>query len=98
MTVIQHGSLIGGRAAVPLTVAAGEPRPAQDARVQACGKFFRSGDERWLLKGMTYGPFAPNRAGQYLPEPPRLAADLAHMRRLGATAIRLYHLPTREFL
>ena len=71
---------------------------SQGERVRVSGKFFRAGEQRWLLKGMTYGPFAPNGCGQHLPEPPQVDADLAHMRRLGATAIRLYHLPTTAFL
>src|SRR5688500_10712105 len=98
MTVISHASLTGGRAAAPFTVRPEGPHVARGSRVRASGKFFRLDDRSWLLKGMTYGPFAPNRAGQHLPEPPQLDADLAHVRRLGATAIRLYHLPTVELL
>jgi O-antigen biosynthesis protein len=95
---MSQASLIGGRAGARFH----EPRSVGTARaaerVRVSGKFFRAGGERWLLKGMTYGPFAPNRAGQHLPESAQLAGDLAHIRRLGATAIRLYHLPSPELL
>jgi O-antigen biosynthesis protein len=68
------------------------------SRVRIDGRLFRVDDRDWYVKGFTYGPFAPNRDGQYLPERHRLLADFAQMRNLGCGAIRLYHAPPREFL
>src|SRR5215203_3135182 len=62
-------------------------------RIRVAGKLFAVGDERWYLKGLTYGPFASNSDGHFLPDRAQLLADLAHMRRLGANAIRVYHVP-----
>ncbi|HEX6963947.1 MAG TPA: glycosyltransferase family A protein [Lacipirellula sp.] len=63
------------------------------ARVRLSGKFFRAGRRKWYAKGFCYGPFAQNRAGEPFPEPPRVSADFAHMRRLGATCVRTYFPP-----
>jgi glycosyltransferase involved in cell wall biosynthesis len=66
---------------------------AQDQRVRVSGKFFRLGEEKWYLKGLTYGPFAPNSQGLFLPERPQVRRDFAHMNDMGANAIRVYHVP-----
>lgn len=81
------------------TEAASPPAtPARPPRVRVDGKFFRLGDEKFWVKGVTYGPFAPNAAGLHLPEPDQLARDFAQIRGLGANTIRLYHAPTVEVL
>lgn len=67
-------------------------------RVRVEGKRFALAAERWYARGLTYGPFAPRADGHFLPERPRLLSDFAHMRRLGANAIRLYHIPPVELL
>ena len=74
-----------------------DSRPAGE-RVGVSGKFFRMGDATWYLKGLAYGPFAPNADGAFLPERPRVLGDLDDMAALGATALRLYHPPTPQFL
>jgi glycosyltransferase involved in cell wall biosynthesis len=62
-------------------------------RVRRDGKFFRLGAEKFYVKGVTYGPFAPNSDGDPLPEKPRVRLDLAQIRELGGNCIRLYHVP-----
>jgi len=62
-------------------------------RVRISGKFFRMGEEKWYLKGLTYGPFAPNKDGLFLPERAQVRRDFAHISDLGANAIRVYHVP-----
>jgi glycosyltransferase involved in cell wall biosynthesis len=77
------------------------PRPESEraqGRVRVAGKFFSLDGHRWLLKGFTYGPFAPNGDGEFLPDPSRLASDFAQIRALGANCIRLYHPPTPALL
>src|SRR5579884_3657260 len=64
-------------------------------RVEVSGKFFRRGDAKWYAKGLTYGPFAPNCDGEFLPDRNRAAADLRAMADLGVNVVRLYHIPPK---
>jgi GT2 family glycosyltransferase len=66
--------------------------------VRAVGKFFFEGDRKIFLKGVTYGPFKPDGAGNYLGDPARAASDLATIRTLGANVVRVYHSPPIWFL
>jgi hypothetical protein len=34
---------------------------AESLRLRTAGKFFRAGEEKFYIKGVTYGPFAPGR-------------------------------------
>jgi len=70
--------------------------PLERARARA--KFFFTGDEKFFLKGVTYGPFKPNAAGDFLPSPEMAARDFTLMRELGVNVIRIYHVPPRWFL
>ncbi len=65
-------------------------------RVQA--KFFREGDRKFFVKGVTYGPFAPDADGQHFGTPDRARADLAMMRSAGINLVRIYYVPPRWFL
>ncbi len=67
-------------------------------RIHVSGKLFGLAGRKWYLKGLVYGPFAPNSDGLPLPERPQLLRDLAQMRELGANCIRLYHPPPSSFL
>ena len=53
-------------------------------RVRLDGRFFRLGDEKFWVKGVTYGPFEPRDDGACLPPTDRLKADLAQIASLGA--------------
>jgi GT2 family glycosyltransferase len=64
-------------------------------RVRVAGKFFRLGNQKWFLKGFSYGPFAPNSEGEQLPDRDQLLKDLRHISLLGANSIRLYFPPPR---
>ena len=63
------------------------------ARLAAHGKYLLDGAEKFYIRGVSYGPFAPNSRGERYPEPERAAADFALMKRLGANVIRLYVPP-----
>src|SRR5580693_8953155 len=63
------------------------------ARLAAHGKYLFDGAEKFYIRGVSYGPFAPNSRGERYPEPERAAADFALMKRLGANLIRLYVPP-----
>jgi GT2 family glycosyltransferase len=67
-------------------------------RASVGGKFFRLGEKKFFVKGVAYGPFAPNAAGQPFASPEQTAADFAQIRSLGANLIRVYHVPARWFL
>jgi GT2 family glycosyltransferase len=60
--------------------------------VQVDGKFFRHGDERQFLRGVTYGPFAPGADGQPY-DRARAAADFAQIAGAGINTLRLYTPP-----
>ncbi len=67
-------------------------------RVRRDGKFFRLGAGKFFVKGVTYGPFAPDAEGHPLPPKERVAGDLKLMGELGANCVRIYHVPPRWFL
>jgi GT2 family glycosyltransferase len=71
--------------------------PDPFARVVVRGKFLEAGGEKLLLRGVTYGPFAPGPDGT--PYDPRAAErDFAAMASGGFTALRTYTAPPRWLL
>ncbi len=62
------------------------------------GKRFAHGEEGTRLRGLTYGPFAPDAEGQSFPARSRVCDDLAKMQTLGANSIRTYHVPPQWLL
>ena len=67
-------------------------------RVCVDGKFFRLGGKKFHAKGVAYGPFAPNAAGQPFASVEQTARDFTQIRELGANLIRVYHVPAEWFL
>ena len=65
-------------------------------RVRA--KFFFEGDRKFFLKGVTYGPFAPDEKGDFVGTPEKAKADFALMNELGVNLIRIYHVPPKWLL
>jgi len=65
-------------------------------RVRA--KFFFEGTRKFFLKGVTYGPFAPDEKGDFVGTPEKAKADFALMNELGVNLIRIYHVPPRWLL
>ena len=57
------------------------------------GKFFRLGERKFHVKGITYGPFAPNTNGEMFASPGQTARDFSQIRELGANVIRVYYAP-----
>ena len=69
------------------------------ARVRVDGKFFRAGEAKFWMKGVTYGPFEPQSAGApHLPSQHQVEADFRLIAGLGANTVRVYHVPPRSFL
>ncbi len=75
-----------------------DARPASAARVAADGKFLRAGDDRFLVKGVTYGTFAPDAEGYQFPSPRQIADDFRQMADLGINTVRTYTPPGRDLL
>ena len=67
-------------------------------RVRVDGKFFRAGDKKFSLKGVTYGPFAANDEGEPFPSRERTRRDFQQLIGLGANVLRLYYVPPQWFL
>ena len=55
---------------------AAPPRPLLPIRVRA--KFFFEGDDKFFLKGVTYGPFAPDAEGNFVGNPEQARRDTGH--------------------
>jgi len=62
------------------------------------GKFLRAGAKRFLVKGVTYGTFAPDDDGYQFPKGAQVARDFALMRSLGINSVRVYTPPRRDLL
>jgi glycosyltransferase involved in cell wall biosynthesis len=65
-------------------------------RVRA--KFFFEGDRKFFIKGVTYGPFAPDADGEHFGDPAKAKGDLVMMRDAGINLARVYYIPPRWFL
>jgi beta-galactosidase/beta-glucuronidase len=62
------------------------------------GKFFFVDGEKFFIKGVTYGPFAPASHGAPFPERERIELDFALMREMGANTFRTFTVPPRWLL
>ena len=87
---------------MPAALAPSTPAPSsanpvlEPIRIRA--KFFYEGGKKFFLKGVTYGPFAPDAEGHFVGDPTKARADFALMRELGVNVIRIYHVPPRWLL
>src|SRR3954447_3944341 len=66
--------------------------------IRAVAKFFFEGDRKFFVKGVTYGPFRPDKEGHYLGPPDQVRRDLGQMREVGLNVVRIYHVPPGWFL
>src|SRR5262245_26451536 len=78
--------------------AAARSGPVARPRVRVDGLALSFAGKRLRLQGVTYGPFAPNAAGEPLPDLEVVADDFDRMRDAGINAIRTYHVPPRWLL
>jgi glycosyltransferase involved in cell wall biosynthesis len=69
------------------------PADATTERFAARGKFFFRGAEKFFLRSVAYGPFAPGPDGAQFPRPQLVQRDFALMRELGANAVRTFTAP-----
>ncbi len=68
------------------------------SRVTVAGKFFRAGDARFFVKAVSFGPFPPDQDGCTLPVGKALRRDLQAVIDVGANALRVYEVPSMEFV
>jgi len=66
---------------------------AAGTRITVRGKFFFAGEEKYFVKGVTFGPFAPDEDGFQFPRREQAAADFALMREMGINTVRIFTLP-----
>ncbi len=57
------------------------------------GRFLWVGDEKFYVRGVTYGPFRPGQDGAEYPDAARVAQDFEDMVAAGINAIRTYNVP-----
>ena len=67
-------------------------------RIVVDGKFFRLAGRKFFVKGVTYGPFAPDAEGYTFPSKEQTARDFEQIHTLGANVVRVYYVPPRWFL
>ena len=58
-------------------------------RIRARGRYLFAGEDKFFIKGVTYGPFPENSRGEPLPEDETVAHDFELMRRAGINASKL---------
>ena len=59
-------------------------------RVKVKGKFLYCGQEKFHIKGVTYGTFAPSEDGSQFPDEAVVDMDFRLMKQHGINAVRTY--------
>jgi len=79
---------------------AGKPRPGERSpgHVFVDGKFFRAGEKKFFVKGVSYGPFAVDGSNNALPPREQVERDFALIREMHANTVRVYTPPPEWFL
>ena len=67
-------------------------------KVDLRGRFFFRNDEKFFLKGVTYGPFSPSRPGVPFPPASTVETDFVLMRELGVNCFRTFTPPPKWLL
>lgn len=74
------------------------PADSRFQRPTVRGKFLYVGDQKWSLRGVTYGTFRSNGPRQEEYSPDRVEADFTLMAANGINAVRTYTVPPRRLL
>jgi O-antigen biosynthesis protein len=91
--------LRGTQSTVPVQPPGALERPAAVAsRARIEGKVLVADGLVLPLKGVTYGPFRPNLAGEDIPGPAQALRDLRQIAAAGFNTIRVYTVPPRWLL
>ena len=62
-------------------------------RIRTRGMFLVEDDRKFFVRGVSYGPFKANPAGDPFPDKSTVERDFALLRELGANTLRVYHVP-----
>ena len=73
-------------------------QPEFASRPQVSGKFLKLNEEKFYIRGVTYGTFKPRASGEEYPEPEIVEKDFSMMVAYGFNAIRTYTPPPRWLL
>ena len=65
---------------------------------RTAGKFIETDGERFLIKGVSYGTFAPSEGNGHFPPLEQVRADFALMARSGFNTVRTYTVPSIALL
>jgi glycosyltransferase involved in cell wall biosynthesis len=74
------------------------PQIASKERVTVQGKFLYYNKEKFYVKGVTYGTFAPQSDGSQFPDPVTVDADFSLMAQQGVNCVRTYTAPPSYLL
>ncbi len=77
---------------------AGQPRFGKNKRVRVNGRFLFLGQEKFFIRGVTYGPFPPDVTDDFFPSTEVIEHDFQNLRRLGVNTIRVYYVPPKRLL
>ncbi len=69
--------------------------PSQFMRPHAAGKFLFCGEEKFIVRGVTYGTFRTDQSGSEIYQPDVVDRDFRAMALNGFNAVRTYTLPPR---
>src|SRR2546423_8097876 len=86
------------QSSVVIPVSLHEALPLVAPRPVVKGKFLFVGDEKFLARGVTYGPFRPDENGCTYHDPDTTHKDFAAMAAEGINSIRTYTCPPRWLL
>src|SRR5438477_9225961 len=62
-------------------------------RISIKGKFLCEGNNKFYIKGVTYGTFEPKEDGDQFPDPETIDNDFRQMRDCGINCVRTYTVP-----
>ena len=62
------------------------------------GKFLYVEEEKFFVKGVTYGTFAPDETGMQFPSKEVIEEDFALMAKHGFNSVRTYTVPPKHLL
>src|SRR6266853_3595084 len=68
------------------------------SRPEVRGKFLFVGEQKFYIRGVTYGTFRPDTKGNEFPTPELVENDFAQMAAAGVNAVRTYTPPPRWIL
>lgn len=71
---------------------------AEGPRLEGSGKFFFLGQEKFYIRGVTYGTFAPDANGEAFGSDEILHRDFGRMSATGINTVRVYSVPPPRLL